>query len=240
MDDPWGSPWADEHNNNPDAPLKVEVKPGAPAKVLLQESKETPSSPWGESDDGFGEWASMPADMLGPDGMSELGPSGYTWDVTDKKTDQGQTEALHGHSIPWTHTAVQDSGNETSKLSPRVPSQIAREPSPDPWATTPRNGSTARVGDVEEREVLDHGADSDDTVVQELLEVDASKQTSTTAKEEPSESAVEHSLGEQTAESLEPSDIIGKLTELAEDPKLTTQNQEIDHESTRSSTSPSE
>jgi len=240
MDDPWGSPWADEHYNNTDAPLKVEVKPVAAVKALLPEKRETPSSPWGQSDDGFGEWNSMPAGVVEVNQGLEYGPSSYTWDVADKETDQGQLEELNGQSITWKYPTARDARHESSKLSPREPSRIVREPSPDPWATKLAGSNIAHVEDVEETDAPDHEVDSDDTLVPEPPSAVVAEQSlSPLNGPNFNGTAVEDKPGEEIIEPMERPDTSGEISELVDHPKVSIQGQEIDHESSGASTSPS-
>ena len=236
MDDPWGSPWADQHNNT-GVQLKVDVQPVAPVKVLLQDNKETPSLPWGESDDGFGEWASMPADVVEPTRGIQIGPSSYTWDVADKET--GQADELNGHSLSWKYPTGADERYQSSRLSPQEPVQAIREPSPDPWAT--KYADTAHVEDAEEPVSLDHGVDSDDTVVIEPSEIVATESISSSQSEvESDETAIVDQQDEQIIGPTERPDMYGELTEQGKDIEGTYQGQDIDLESSRPSTSPSE
>jgi len=234
MDDPWGSPWADEHNDTTVAPSKV--KPIAPAKTPFEE-KEAPLPTWGDNDDGFGEWSSMPADVVAPSGGFESGASSYTWDVSDKKTNQGQLDGLNGHSISWNHPSVEDDRNETPRLSPRESSRIVRQPSPDPWATKFADDNITHVEDVEELDFTGHEVDSDDTVVLELPGLTASEPVSSS---EDFKRAEEDALEEHTIVPMERYSTEEKTTQLAKPLEVTSQRHEVDHESSRSSPSPSE
>ena len=243
MDDPWGSPWADEHNNNTDAPLEVEVKPVPSVKALLQKNNETAPVPWGESDDGFGEWASMPADVVEHTGGLEFGTSSYTWSVADKETDRGQLEeGINGDSMSWNHPTAGNERNETSKLSPREISRIVREPSPDPWATKSVNDNIAHVAASREPEAPNQEVVFNNNVVLEASDVAVAEQIlSSPGDERPNGKAVENGLEEQTAvESVERLDTYGENTEPVEDIEVAVKSQENDHESSRPSTSPSE
>ena len=147
MDDPWGSPWAEEEQfqqpsnrqelkGNPIATHHPAIK--TPALALGGET----NSPWdndGEDDD-FGDWSSVPV-----------------------KADAGGVLELNGHDEKWSggagehgeladHTkALAGTWRENTSLSdpPRLapspmPKHSVRQPSPDPWATKFSRNDTAQ------------------------------------------------------------------------------------------------
>src|SRR3979490_2780028 len=85
MDDPWGSPWADETPRplpkSDELGARGPVTPGKPFGL-----NKTSSSPW-DDDDGFGEWAALPAtDNLQAseqDGLEEAEAVGGVASVND-------------------------------------------------------------------------------------------------------------------------------------------------------------
>jgi hypothetical protein len=139
MDDPWGSPWADEIQ--PPHPIStkeshdvgVVQRPKTPVKassLALQE--KTNSSPWddaNDADDGFGDWAADPG--TGLDGAKDDGwGSSLGSDIRFTKPD------TNGFSEAWDATPTFPE-EDISKLGPSAlpkPAGIARQPSLDPWA----------------------------------------------------------------------------------------------------------
>ena len=132
MDDPWGSPWADEvqvphpittRNNDEVARPKTPVK----TATLALEGKT--KSPWDDvGDDGFGEWSSMPTGpgkALGFDGAND------GWDRNT--VDDAPLKKENGIVSLWGDNA---SISDAPKLAPSaLPKHAIRQPSPDPWAT---------------------------------------------------------------------------------------------------------
>lgn len=139
MDDPWGSPWADEiQPPNPVSTKEsydvgVVQRPKTPVKassLALQE--KTSSSPWddlNDAEDGFGDWAADPG--TGLNGAEDDG-----WgrnlgnDIRFTKPD------TNGFSEAW-NTAPAIQQEDTLKLGPSgLPKStgIVRQPALDPWA----------------------------------------------------------------------------------------------------------
>jgi len=87
MDDPWGSPWADETQTPHPIKLKENgfaFKPTTPVKAASLALEQKTSSPWDDpDDDGFGEWAVGTPEKkekgLGLDGADD----GWTSNVGD-------------------------------------------------------------------------------------------------------------------------------------------------------------
>lgn len=151
MDDPWGSsPWADELQTQQPVKKKhdyVGTKPTAPVRASTLALAEKTNSPWDDvSDDGFGEWAALPTDdtgVLGLDGTSD------NWEQNtgdNRELPNVESSAL---SAPW-NESPSNSNVHIPKLSPVLlpkPAEIARQPSPDPWATETASNDAAPKGD---------------------------------------------------------------------------------------------
>jgi len=138
MDDPWGSPWADEIQ--PPHPVStkeshnvgVGQRPKTPVKassLALQE--KTNSSPWDDADnedDGFGDWAGNPGNGL--DGARDDGwGTDLGGDIPSIKPES------NGFSDAWNDMPTIPK-EDISKLAPSAlprSTAIVRQPSLDPW-----------------------------------------------------------------------------------------------------------
>lgn len=129
MDDPWGSPWADESSHplpNVDTTTK---RPVTPDKQLSLQHATT--SPWGD-DGGFGDWAEAPTNdepgvndvANGDNKTSEWGPETAEPDVPD---DLGNETT---HTWFTRENTLADAENQTIKS----PMFNTTEASQDPWA----------------------------------------------------------------------------------------------------------
>jgi hypothetical protein len=138
MDDPWGSPWADETQTP--LPVKLNgddfaVKPTTPVKGTSLALEQKTNSPWDDADDdGFGDWAVGNPEKeqgLGFDGAYD----GWTRNDGDERGYDPKLEGSHALSGSWENDAT-ISDDPTPKLGPGLPpkpSDILRQPSPDPW-----------------------------------------------------------------------------------------------------------
>ncbi|TVY87993.1 hypothetical protein LAWI1_G007518 [Lachnellula willkommii] len=140
MDDPWGSPWADEVQRpvaTKESPDDAE-EPGSstPVKASSLALQGQTITPWDTSnngaDDGFGDWAAVPSET----GISlDRAHDGWAMDLGgDTPLPKPDTDGL---SAGW--NAVPEVADENiSKLAPSLlpePTNITRQPSPDPWAS---------------------------------------------------------------------------------------------------------
>jgi len=141
MDDPWGSPWADEIQH-PIVATKLDTqgndgRPKTPVKGPNLGLDIKADSPWKDDDDGFGEWAMMPVEEevkgngLGFDGASD-------WEPPETKDSRSTTKSdLDGLRKGWNdHMPLPD--DTIPSLAPSLmpnSSDILRQHSPDPWAT---------------------------------------------------------------------------------------------------------
>jgi len=139
MDDPWGSPWADEIQTPHPAKPKADdfaVKPTTPVKAASLALEQKTNSPWDDTDDddGFGDWTVGSAE-----GGSGLGLDREN-DGWGRNTEHGlELDLTNGGSstpsVQWKDGAVV-SEDGMSKLAPSLlaKSDVLRQPSPDPWA----------------------------------------------------------------------------------------------------------
>ncbi|KAF8851214.1 hypothetical protein BDZ45DRAFT_679264 [Acephala macrosclerotiorum] len=139
MDDPWGSPWADEVQLP--KPIKskgrqdFETRPTTPARVATLSLQEKSNSPWDDAkDDGFGEWATQPAESsrsLGFDGQNDVWDESAPDPAVAPKTDSTVPSPVWNDSQD-----IQVDGDKKLAPSPFLKlTDLARQPSPDPWAT---------------------------------------------------------------------------------------------------------
>jgi hypothetical protein len=137
MDDPWGSPWADElhHPISPpdtkarNGPTLAPITPGKDAVTT-----EKTDRPWDVPGDGFGDWAEVP-EVQDITGSGEVAGVSSGWE-TRGSGDLDKIDAS-GLSPHWDGSQT-GSGHVTPALAlnqlPK-PAVDARQPSPDPWAT---------------------------------------------------------------------------------------------------------
>jgi hypothetical protein len=131
MDDPWGSPWADESPRPlPKLDKLVPKRPVTPEKSLgvNEESK----SPW-DNNDAFGEWAALPeSDELqanvqeGPEQAESV-----EWNASvNEEFSQGK-DHIRPDGSAWFRRAIPPDGEIHGLETPKV---TGRAFSPDPWA----------------------------------------------------------------------------------------------------------
>lgn len=164
MDDPWGSPWADEIQHPVTTTKKKDngkVSPKTPAKASTLRLEVKTNSPWDDDeDDGFGEWAAVPTgDGVGSNGLGFDGASD-SWETRDIGDDRGEVKReFNGLDLSWNdNTPVPDNGiaKLASSLMPKS-AKIVREPSPDPWATETILNDERLKEDTVQPVINDHG-----------------------------------------------------------------------------------
>jgi hypothetical protein len=143
MDDPWGSPWADEIQH-PVIATKVnddggnDVRPKAPVKASTLGLKAKADSPWDDNDDGFGEWAAVPvAEEVEGNGLGFDG-AGDSWKSQDTGDNEHATKSeLNGLPKSWNDHFHSPQDMIVENTPSHLPNSAAtiRLPSPDPWAT---------------------------------------------------------------------------------------------------------
>lgn len=133
MDDPWGSPWADETPEIAEKPVDAKPKPTiVPAKP--QPFDSATKSPWDEDED-FGEWAALPgnATQESPHATIKYADDDWNFQANEGQEAQGE-EVTTANDIdsPWTTPS-----NEPAKSSPLKPQGVSGEEKHDlhdPWA----------------------------------------------------------------------------------------------------------
>jgi len=244
MDDPWGSPWAEEQQ--PTISNNVIAKEGRPKTIISALESVPPLSPWGDDNEGFGDWdeSQAPAEVK-EDGLKLDGGND-----TDGKWEKGEVgrvgnEHLYEPSQAWNEATP----NSTPTLLPS-PFETVRQPSPDPWAAAipPHH---IEIGGLDRNEDQHSEAFSASTAVAEHQDIDKGDITLTI---DPERSRVSNDItinnileGDGIANDLIPKkdNIIDESSETAS-PKAedvldnTVDAQEIDHELSRPSSSPSD
>ncbi|KAK4164309.1 putative glucan 1, 4-alpha-glucosidase [Cladorrhinum sp. PSN259] len=127
MDDPWGSPWTttDIDNKSP-SQSKSDLAPPPRALLSGANSPRIPAvvepAPWGEDDDGFGDWAAA---------GSSPAQSGWggAWGAKSPSLSPVKRDDASGRSSPiaWPDTIA--------NTKPPANGSTVRQPSPDPWAS---------------------------------------------------------------------------------------------------------
>jgi hypothetical protein len=142
MDDPWGSPWADEIQLSQPVSTKESHDnaegPKTPVKASSLALQKQTNSPWDNAndadDDGFGDWAAAPSEAgIGLDGAHHGAHDGWGDLGGDTHLTKQDT---NGFSAAWNEIPTVPE-KDISKLTPSLlpkPTDIARQPSPDPWA----------------------------------------------------------------------------------------------------------
>ncbi|KAF7927820.1 hypothetical protein BELL_0795g00010 [Botrytis elliptica] len=174
MDDPWGSPWADELNNDDGLGVRSidNVTDGDQVGKASEALRNNVNATWGTSDDGFGDWEEDTGKKkggLGLDGAAEQ------WDTPNRgrelevvKDDVGALSPGWGNTSPSPARAA-------PKLSPSLleePVAIAREPSPDPWANAVHSDESATVEEKPNSGAIITNLDTFQEVVEEATDED--------------------------------------------------------------------
>ncbi|TGO16062.1 hypothetical protein BTUL_0032g00240 [Botrytis tulipae] len=149
MDDPWGSPWADELNNDDGLGIRSidNVTDGNQVGKASEALRNTVKATWGTSDDGFGDWEEDTGKKkggLGLDGAAEQ------WDTPNRGRELEVVKDHVGALSPGWGNSSPSPARAAPKLSPSLlaePVAISREPSPDPWANAVHSEKSATVED---------------------------------------------------------------------------------------------
>ncbi|PQE24680.1 hypothetical protein CJF32_00006957 [Rutstroemia sp. NJR-2017a WRK4] len=143
MDDPWGSPWADELDNDNDngrldsQRINDNVAGNTGVENASNALRNKLDATWDNPNDGFTDWeadtgmGAKKGENLGLDAAADQ------WDIRkpDMQLAVGKDD-MGGFESQW-NDFERSPGREMSKLAPSPmakPRDIAREPSPDPWA----------------------------------------------------------------------------------------------------------
>lgn len=252
MDDPWGSPWADEiPHDTPIISVRKEQQHDAPKTpveaVKVEENGKLDA--WGEEDDGFGEWASMPVDEGTVGGKLGFNGANDSWETRHSEEEEGLSEThTNGHAKHWGDSATihgEDVPRLAPSLLPEAP-EISRQPSPDPWSTEPSLNIEAHKENPTDGELEAYGVKSDITLVTDIQEdalpspvlttavKEALQETQSIEPETPitSDALAENSFSKEAMDAQENHDDLEEVKNNKEP--------EIDHESSRPSSSPSD
>ncbi|EPE27942.1 hypothetical protein GLAREA_04733 [Glarea lozoyensis ATCC 20868] len=150
MDDPWGSPWADDANltqpnkafvkgnDEPDRTAPPTLKFKVSGSNLAQQSNNPFWKDAGaeQDDDGFGNWADVPANTgVGLDSAID-GWGGNTGSMGNSRLDKLTPRSDDGSAVSWGDTSLAQE-NFVARPAPSLSinaANVVRQPSPDPWA----------------------------------------------------------------------------------------------------------
>ncbi|KAI9647383.1 hypothetical protein NHQ30_003768 [Ciborinia camelliae] len=149
MDDPWGSPWADELKSDVGLAIR-RIDDGADRLEVAKASealRNSVTATWGTSDNGSGDWEEDTGEKkggLGLDGAAEQ------WSTPSRGRELEVVKDDIGALSPGWDNLSTSPAREVPELSPSllaIPAAIAREPSPDPWVNAVPSDECATVGD---------------------------------------------------------------------------------------------
>ncbi|RAL61699.1 hypothetical protein DID88_002767 [Monilinia fructigena] len=178
MDDPWGSPWADEVNNHDELEIRRidDVAGGTRVGRASENLRNNVDTTWGTLDDGFGDWNEDTGEKKG--GQHSLGLDGAAeqWNTSKRggnlEVANDDADAL---SPAWNDFSTSPA-REVPKLSPSLlakPVTIAREPSPDPWANAAPSEQSASVENRVDSQATVSSQESTEGVAEEAIENDS-------------------------------------------------------------------
>ncbi|KAI9047281.1 hypothetical protein LZ554_008732 [Drepanopeziza brunnea f. sp. 'monogermtubi'] len=164
MDDPWGSPWADElHLRSETKRENNATQPATFIRASPLALEENSDSPWGNSgDDGFGDWAAL-RDDAGECGRED------GWERPSAETVALSQDHANVLSTDWDiHSTIEHDGPLDIAPDPLPrPAEPMRRSSPDPWALDIRgkiDQKEASPGAIQDKEegtsqqtIIDHG-----------------------------------------------------------------------------------
>lgn len=168
MDDPWGSPWADEaqvHHDEHQQKKDLNVRPTTPVRASTLALEEKTTSPWDDGeDDGFGEWAALPAEDGSARGLDGNQNDWQRNNVVGTRLQEEMLSPLPWNGIPTTPSASAPSLSPS--LMPKA-TQLIRQPSPDPWATelSVDDGTPGKSQSTDDKD--DQNVTKDDSLVRE-------------------------------------------------------------------------
>jgi hypothetical protein len=168
MDDPWGSPWADEaaHKTVESDANAVKPKPTIiPPKPVSFDS--TTKSPW-DDDEGFGDWATQPEESLQETSPSAAANTDDDWDfqANDGLGAQGHKVTIAGGiESPW--TTADDRSVEHPRLELQEPVVGNRQDLDASWA-----GPQAYAADDQFPASIQHVDKLEEVVIQDSSQVD--------------------------------------------------------------------
>ncbi|KAF7899154.1 uncharacterized protein EAF01_008367 [Botrytis porri] len=175
MDDPWGSPWADELNN--DDGLEIRSIDNAADRNQVGKASEAlrnnVNATLGTSDDGFGEWGE---DTGKKQGGLALDGAAEQWDTPNRGRELEVVKDDVGALSPGWGNYSPSPAHAAPKLSPSLlaePVAIVREPSPDPWANANISEESATVEDKQNSGATITNLEPFEEVVEEATDEDS-------------------------------------------------------------------
>jgi hypothetical protein len=239
MDDPWGSPWADELHQSPPTPeskgtKRLTLDPIAQGKNAV--ATEKTNSLWDVPGDGFGSWAEAPPDQ---DIKKNGEISGVSLDWNSRGDGVVKKIDISGISPHWDESQA-GSTHSTPKLSsgplPK-PSEFLRRPSPDPWASITVSPDVEHK-DIPEITSHDKDANSDSAIIANPPGTSRAKQPEELLPG-TKEKAVQESTDDMVTGKVEPKADLTNAKRAAEASDKGSDVKEAD-ELSRSSSSPSD
>ncbi|APA05884.1 hypothetical protein SS1G_01728 [Sclerotinia sclerotiorum 1980 UF-70] len=205
MDDPWGSPWADELNNDDGLGIRSidEAAVGNRVAKASEALRKNINTTWGTSDGGFGDWEDDRGRRkggLGLDGAEEQ------WITPKRGMGLEVVKDDSGALSPGWDNFSTSPAPEVPKLSHSLIAKsaaIAREPSPDPWANAASPDASAIVEDKFSSEATTSNPETIEEAIVEAVEeaiVEAVEEAIVEAVEEAIVEAVEEAVEEPTKE----------------------------------------
>lgn len=152
MDDPWGSPWAEEevriHHDLESKKSDAEARPTTPVRATTLALEKKTTSPWDDIDDGgFGGWAAIPE---GDNGALGLDGTDEDWQENTEARPQLKQNLPSADS--WNNdlsTPERVMPQLSPSLMPKF-ADVSRQPSPDPWATEFQSDTQTSLAEVSE------------------------------------------------------------------------------------------
>ncbi|KAJ8071171.1 hypothetical protein OCU04_001510 [Sclerotinia nivalis] len=174
MDDPWGSPWADELNNDDGLGIRRldDAAVGNRVAKASEALRNNINTSWETSDDGFGDWEE---DRGGRKGGLGLDGAGEQWITPKRGMKLEVVKDDSGALSPGWDKFSTSPAREVPKLSPSLiakPAAIAREPSPDPWANAASSDASATVEDKVSLEATTSNLETIEEAIEECTKED--------------------------------------------------------------------
>ncbi|KAF7872193.1 hypothetical protein EAF04_003118 [Stromatinia cepivora] len=174
MDDPWGSPWADELNNDDGLGIRSidDAAHGNQVAKASEALRNNINTTWKTSDDGFGDWEEDRGERKGGLGLDGTGEQ---WNTPKRGMElEVVKDDARALSPGWDNISTSPA-REVPKLSPSLiakPAAIAREPSPDPWANAASSDASATMEDKVSSEATTSNPEPIEEAIEEAIKED--------------------------------------------------------------------
>ncbi|KAG4035553.1 hypothetical protein MFRU_001g03220 [Monilinia fructicola] len=178
MDDPWGSPWADEVDNHDELEIRRidDVANGTKVGQASERLRNNVITTWGTSDDAFGDWEEDTGATKGGQHSLDLDGAAEQWNAPNRGAKlEVANDDVDALSPGWNDFSTSPA-REVPKLSPSLlakPVAIAREPSPDPWANAAPSEQSASVENRADSQATISSQESTEEVSEETIENDS-------------------------------------------------------------------